>query len=407
MTQPPAVAPRGDLVRAAILGLLGTRGPSSRAEVARVLDVSPATVTQTVKDLLARRLVTELESVPSRGGRPARLLGLVENAGGALGAKVTADHVTTVAVGLDGTVQTSATDPFDATHPQALDRLCTILTAHVTSQPSRLLGVGVGVPGTVDALASGVVDAPTLDWNAVPVGPRLRERLGLPVIVDNDVNALAAAESVYGLGRHHSTYLVVTIGRGVGCGVVDHGTVARGAHGGAGEIGHIPVTDDGPACGCGNRGCLEAYVGELGLMRAALEQGVFADARDTSPAALRSAAAGGDARVLTIYRDAGSMLGRALAGVVHVIDPEVVVIMGEGIDAWQFWEDGFEQSLRRHLMPARQGLRCHVEPWTEDQWARGAASLVLASPFDSTGAAGDQGVLVRTRLQSTELAVTS
>ena len=383
-------------MRAAVLGLLGTRGPSSRAEIARSLGVSPATVTQTTKELLARELIAELDSVPSQGGRPARLLGLVRSAGGAIGAKVTANHVALVSVELDGTVRSSRAVPFDPSHPSALNQLSEILHEAVAGHEGQLLGVGVGLPGAVDSQASGIVDAPTLGWVRAPVGPTLRTALGVPVLVDNDVNTLAAAESVYGIGREHSSYLVVTIGLGIGCGIVLNGSVSRGAHGGAGEIGHIPITDDGPVCGCGNNGCLEALIGEHGLLASARDAGVLDDSGTISD--LAAAAHAGDAAARHVYVEAGRLLGRGLSGVVHVVDPALVVLMGEGMTEWEFWQPGFEESFRRHLMPARRNTPYVTESWTESQWAVGAACLVLASSFDAD-AAGSQGQLVRARLQ--------
>ncbi len=120
---------------------------------------------------------------------------------------------------------------------------------------------------------------------------------------------------------------------------------------------------------------------------------------------LLDAARANNVAALDIYRNAGVLLGRALAGVIHTLDPEVVVILGEGVNAWSFWEQGFEQSFRRHLMPSRRGIPFVVEPWTEDQWALGAASLVLGTPFDASGNAGEQGHLVRARLHSTPIGV--
>ncbi len=391
-------ATRGDLVPSAILGLLGTRGPTSRADIARALDISPATVTQLTKTLIARGLVTELDHAPSQGGRPARLLGLVRTGIGAIGAKVTANHVAIVDVELDGTVRSTTSHPFNPDAPDALDALGHILGSAVDDHPGNLLGVGIGIPGSVDSQASGVVDAPTLGWTDAQVGPVLRSALGVPVLVENDVNTLAVADRLYGEGRDHNTYLVVTIGRGIGCGVVVDGALYRGAAGGAGEIGHLPITMDGPLCGCGARGCLEAYAGEDALVRQALERGVIGP-RGTV-AGLRQAADTGDATAREIYREAGTRLGRALAGVVHTLDPEILILLGEGIDAWQHWEPGFEASFRGHLVPSRRGLPFVVEPWDESKWALGAAALVLASPFDSTGATGDQGKLVRARLHA-------
>jgi len=393
--------PRGDLVPSGIVGLLGTQGPTSRTEIAKGLGLSPATVTQVTKDLIARGLVEELESVPSKGGRPARLLGLVTDAGVALGAKVTADHVAVVTVELDGTVRSSTELDYDPGAADAIERLGQILAKQVAELDDRLLGVGVGVPGAVDSQASGIVDAPTLGWQAVPVGPVLRTAIGTPVLVDNDVNTLAAAERLYGIGRDHSAYLVVTIGRGIGCGIVVDGGIYRGANGGAGEIGHIPVWSPGteqPPCTCGSAGCLEAYIGAAGIVRTARARKAIGP-RGTLPTLLRAATTG-DRQAQQIFAEAGGMLGRALAGVIHTVDPEVVVLMGEGVDGWEFWQTGFEPSFRRSLLPARREVPVVVEPWTEDQWARGAASLVLSSPFDSAGNGGEQSRLVRARLET-------
>ena len=389
---------RGDLLPSAILGLLGTRGPTSRAEIARILRVSPATVTQLTKALITRGLVSELDQLPSQGGRPARLLGLVHSAGGAIGAKVTADHIAVVDVALDGAVRGSWSEPFDPDAPDALDRMGHVLTDAMERHDGPLLGIGVGIPGSVDEQGSGIVDAPTLGWSAAPVGPALRMALGVPVLVENDVNTLAVAERLYGTGRDYASYLVVTIGRGIGCGIVVDGALHRGAAGGAGEVGHLPVTVDGPRCGCGATGCLEAWIGDEGLLRTAVDRGVVP--AGSGVATLRQAAERGDAGALEVYRAAGEMLGRALAGVVHTVDPEVLVLLGEGVDAWGFWQGGFEPSFRRHLLPARRGIPFVVEPWDEAKWALGAAALVLASPFDAAGAGGDQGALVRDRLRA-------
>lgn len=398
----PTTNSRGDLVPSSVLGLLGTRGQASRTEIAQALNVSPATVTQVCKLLIARGLIGELDLVPSRGGRPARMLGLVRSAGFAIGAKVAADHVVVIETALDGSVRRSASHSFRPAAPDALDQLAVILGAMVLGHEGHLLGVGVGVPGSVDSQASGVVSAPTIGWTGVPVGAALRRALDVPVLVDNDVNTLAAAERLYGVGRNMSSYLVVTIGRGIGCGIVVDGSIYRGSRGGAGEIGHIPVLVGGPVCGCGARGCLESVVGERALVRRAVGDGVIRQ-RGTLRGLL-AAAQVGDESARTIYREAGQLLGRALAGVVHTLDPEAVVLMGEGIDAWPFWEAGFEPALRGHLMPARRDVPVVVEPWSEEKWALGAASLVLSSPFDAESG-GDQGRLVRARLQTSAIPV--
>ncbi|MGI5287976.1 ROK family protein [Nonomuraea polychroma] len=409
-----AATDRGDLTRTAILALLGTGGPLSRTEIARELDLSPATVTQLTRELMGQGMVEELDLKPSRGGRPAVRLGLVGGAGRALGVKVTADHLVLVDVRLDGEVLGSWERPFDPSSPDALDELAAAVKSAVPGDGPPLLGVGVGVPGSVDDQAVGTVNAPTLGWQAMPVGEQLRRRLRLPVLVENDVNALAAAERLYGRGRTHRDFLVVTIGRGVGAAIVADGRVYRGARGGAGEFGHLPVAPDGPVCGCGARGCLEAFVGSAGLLAAAHAKTAgrgdvravpdgrdgHGDGRDPlgAVAALGRAATAGDAVARGVFEEAGAILGRATAGLINVVDPEVVVVLGEGTADWPLWQDGFERALRAQLYPGRRDISIEVESWDDTSWAQGAAALVLATPFDAAGAAGEQGRLVRARL---------
>lgn len=388
---------RTDVNRSAILAHLGASGPASRAELARTLSVSPALMTQLTRELITDGLVVELESAPSSGGRPARMLGLVAGGGRAIGIKVVADHIAFVEVGIDGRVLRSQSEPFDAAAATALAELADRIRDFIDGgADAPLLGVGVGVPGTVDLPGSGVVDAPQLDWVQVPIGESLRRSLGLPVIVENNVNALAAAERLFGLGRTTAHFLVVTIGTGVGAAIVANGRIMRGASGGAGELGHFPVADEGPACRCGNRGCLEAHISEDALVATARERGVLPAGAGISE--LLVAADRGESRAIGVFEDAGRLLGRTLAGVVQVVDPALVIVLGEGTAAWAHWSGGFEPAFRAHLMARRRSIPVEVERWQDDSWAQGAAALVLATPFESEGLTGDQGRLIRARL---------
>jgi predicted NBD/HSP70 family sugar kinase len=388
---------RSDVNRSAILAHLGAQGPASRAELARVLGVSPALMTQLTKELLGDGLLVELDHSPSQGGRPARMLGLAATAGRAIGVKVVADHVAFVEVGIGGDVLRSASEPFDAASPLAIPTLAALLRRFIAGGGAvSLLGVGVGVPGSVDEQGVGIVDSTQLGWSQVPLGDVLRRELELPVLVDNNVNALSLAERLFGQGRTHRDALVVTIGTGVGAGIVSDGVVLRGAGGGAGEIGHLPVQQDGPLCQCGNHGCLEALVGEAALVRTARERGVIG--AEAGISALRAAADAGDERAQAVFGDAGHLLGRALAGAVNLLDPEVVIMLGEGVASWTHWSYGFEPAFRTALVPAKRAVGVLVESWQDESWAQGAAALVLATPFDADGVAGDQGRLVRERL---------
>jgi len=388
---------RTDVNRSAILAHLGANGPASRADLARTLNVSPALMTSLTKDLLAEGLLVELEHSPSQGGRPARMLGIVSSAGRAVGVKVVADHVAFVEVGIDGVVRRSASEPFDASANTMLADLTSLLKRFIEGGSNEpLLGIGVGVPGSVDNQGNGLVDSSQLGWSQVPIGATLRRELSLPVLVENNVNALAVAERLHGIGRQHENFLVLTIGTGVGAGIVVDGVVLRGFAGGAGEVGHIPVSSDGPLCQCGNVGCLEAFIGEAALVRIARERGVIGE--HSGMAALRTEADADNPDAARIFSEAGHLLGRTLAGIVHTLDPEIVIVLGEGTAAWKHWSYGFEPALRSSLIPSRRGVGVAVETWQDESWAQGAAAIVLATPFDSDGLAGDQGRLVRERL---------
>jgi predicted NBD/HSP70 family sugar kinase len=398
------VAPQSpDLNRAAILALVGRSGSLSRSEIAQRLDLSPATVTQLTKELIAHGALKELASAPSRGGRPAQLLGLAGSARHALGVKVAFDHLAVADVELDGTVREVSLHDFDPESPDALGDLTDTITAVINNfdgGTDLLLGVGLGVPAGVDDQAEGVVNADIMGWRELPLGRRLRANLGLPVLVDNDVNALAAAELLYGRGQQHRHVLIITIGIGVGAAIIANGTVYRGAHGDAGEFGHTPVDADGPVCVCGNRGCLEAIIGDRALVAAAHREGVLTPNQDIAD--LHAAADQGNGAAQAIFRDAGEILGRATASLVNVVDPETVVVFGEGTTAWQHWRPGFDPTLRAHLVPVRKHTPVEIDRWDDRTWTQGAAALILGTPFDTTGVTGEQGRLVRARLTTRE-----
>ena len=384
-----------DVNRSAVLAQLGAQ-PTSRADLARALSVSPALITQLVKDLIADGLVKELEHSPSQGGRPARILGLVTTAGRAVGLKIAPDHLAFVDVGLDGSVIRAAQEPFDASSATLLDDLATSLRAFIDGGSDLpVLGIGVGVPGSVDAQGSGIVDSYQLGWAKVPIGPGLRRSLGLPVLVENNVNALAIAERLFGTGRSHENFMTLTIGTGIGAALVLDGSVVRGASGGAGEIGHVPVVASGERCTCGNEGCLETLIGQAALERRARDRGVIGDADGI--AELMRAADDGNEAAQAVFSEAGHTLARVLAGLVQVFDPEIVVVLGEGSAAWSHWAFGFEPAFRSSLLPTRRSVPVTIEAWSDESWAQGAACLVLSTPFDSHGVAGEQGRLVRSR----------
>jgi len=381
-----------DLNRAAIFKLIGSSGPIARAQIARQLGLSPATVTAVTRELLDQGLVRVVDRSQARRGRPALLLEVVGGAAAAFGAKVAPDHVVGVRVDLEGELLERFEGPFDASAPDAVERLGDLLTGWLDEASSTvpLLGVGLGVSGVVDS-AQGILDSPLLGWRGVPLAGLLADRLRLPVHVDNDVNTLAVSERLHGRGRDVEHFVTVTIGRGVGLGIVAGGDIYRGHGGGAGEFGHTTVVADGPQCSCGTRGCLEALVADPALVAAARRARLLK--RDEVVERLTALADAGNVRAREIFANAGETLGRAVGDLANVLSPELVLVSGEGTRAWPHMVGSFDGAFRAALFGPLRGVRVEVDPWDDARWAVGAATLVLrasfAAPLDAESRPGD------------------
>jgi predicted NBD/HSP70 family sugar kinase len=218
----------------------------------------------------------------------------------------------------------------------------------------------------------------------------LAARLNTLVHIDNDVNALTLAERLYGRGQGVDDFLTVTVGRGVGLGIVIGGDLFRGARGGGGEFGHLVVDVDGPVCECGKRGCLEAYVGEAGLLRQAH---ALAEAGQLPPVGsvdeLLALAAAGQPSAVELFARSGGLLGQGVANLVNLFNPARILISGEGVRYGDLFFTPMRQALAANTMPALKGdSQVRIDPWGDDAWAVGAASLVLRDLFVSPLQAG-------------------
>jgi glucokinase len=197
---------------------------------------------------------------------------------------------------------------------------------------NELAGVGIGCAGLVDSGRGVLRTSPNLPaWRDVPLVHELERRLGTRALLVNDAQAFLAAEWLAGAARGARDALFLTLGTGVGGGLVLDGRPYRGATGLGAEIGHMSVDLDGPACACGNRGCLELFVARAAVERLAVESGLAADGADTPKRVYRRAEAG-DERAVRLFAEIGRRLGAGLAGLVNLLEPRVVVV-GGGIAA--------------------------------------------------------------------------
>lgn len=220
--------------------------------------------------------------------------------------------------------------------------------------------VGVGAPGVIDIDHGVVVKSPNFpDWNNLPLKAELERELRIPVFIENDANAAALGEQWLGAGKGIASMIFLTLGTGVGGGIVLDGKIWHGADGMAGEVGHMTVVPDGRKCGCGNTGCLEMYSSARGVIRnyqdALLEQGRPRPEQMTAQE-IYQAAREGDGAAIRAMHETGRYLGIGVASLVNIFNPEMVVIGGGVRDAWDlFIETARKEVLRRAFeVPARR-----------------------------------------------------
>lgn len=369
-----------EINEAIVLDAVRTHGFRSRAEIAQDTGLSAPTVSGITADLIDRNLLYEHSTGESAGGRRPVMLALNASAGYVIGVKVTEQAVIAVLTDLAATVLHRRTRKLRGTDVDRvvalIGEICDDLRAKVPGAP--VYGLGVGTAGVVDSVHGIVHYGTYAHWLDVPLSDLLFRRTGLPTIVENDVNALAVSEHWFGLGKDVADLLVVSLGRGIGLGLILDGRLYRGAFGGAGEFGHVKIAGDTTPCACGSAGCLEAVVADPAL------EAKFTAMAGTATTTVDAAAAArdGDEAVEVVFADAATILGRSIANLVNTLNPQLIVLSGEGSHAADLMMESLTASLHANTFAGLlDGVQVVVEPWDDEAWARGAASLVLAEMF--------------------------
>ena len=306
----------------------------------------------------------------------------------AIGIDVGGTKINAFRVARDGTIveRSSMLTPADdeaATMAAMVDQARSLTTPEV-------LAIGVGAAGMVDATEGVLRFAPNLAWRDLPIAQRMRDALGLPCQVDNDASMAAYGEFRFGAGRGYRHLLLVTVGTGIGGGIVADGRLFRGAHGFAAEIGHVIVEPDGPLCGCGNRGCWEQVASGGAIGRVGRETVLEhphslmfrlagGDPASVTGKVVTEAAQQGDEVSAGIVAQAGRRLGEGIAGLVNVLDPQVVVVGGGVIVAGDLLLDPARASFVDALEGPEHRPRVPIVPAQlgNDAGAVGAAALAL------------------------------
>ena len=368
----PRWTPSNGATRAVALEVL-IHGPLSRSEVARRLDLSSASLTRLANPLIAEGLLVEAgEQTDGRVGRPQQLLDVVPTSRRFIGMKLMADEVQGVTTDLRANVLAQESRPLKARDPAAVvDAIADLAQSLARGTPSITM-MGVGVGGLIEE-QSIVRNAPFLSWNDVSLSKMVEASTRIPTIIDNDLVALTEYEHWFGAGRGLDRFAVVTLGAGVGYGLVIHDEIVRNDEYGIGLIGHWPLDPFGPVCSEGHRGCAKAILTDTAIAQSVSQ----ALGKQVTFAAALDLAASGEPAARRIVDDAGRGLGRLLAAIANLTMPETVVIGGEGVRVASVAAEAVDAGLRADRDPRTKRLPLTIRSGENIEWCRGAAVVAI------------------------------
>ncbi|HEY4692349.1 MAG TPA: ROK family transcriptional regulator [Bellilinea sp.] len=375
-----------DLIRFATGGI-------SRIELSRQIGLTRAALTAIVNDLIQAGLVRE-SAGQHIGGRNPINLEINPEVGRVLGIDIGSTHITIVLANYQAQVLAETNAPMDVMlGPDfCMNRLIKLIEDWLPTTKTTLTEItaaAVGVPGPVVS-DTGIVGAPPImpGWDKFPIRDWLEERLGCPVSLGNDAEFGALGEWAFGAGRGEKNLAYIKVGTGIGAGFLLDGQIYRGTTGSAGEIGHITLEENGPLCSCGNRGCLEAMAGGRSLAQRARE-GVLKGRRTMLSEILPTdsltaqdvinAARRGDLFSQQLITESGYHLGTAIAGLVNLINPEIIVIGGGVAQLGDLLLDPIRKTVKeRSLLVSWQAVRISAAVLGRRSSALGAVAQALS-----------------------------
>jgi predicted NBD/HSP70 family sugar kinase len=352
-------------------------GPLSRTELGRRLDLSPASLTRLAKPLLDSGLVVEAPTqYEARTGRPTRPLDVVATSHHFVGIKLTGDDALAVLTTLRAEVVATRRVALATTEPDAVVQVLADLVTDVAADVAQVSALGVCLGGLTSDHRI-VERAPFLGWTErVPLAALLEQATGLATVLDNDVLALTRAEHWFGAARGCNHFALITIGAGVGCGLVVHDAIVESADAGVGLIGHHPLDPLGPLCFVGHQGCGVAML-SIGSIESRISTALQ---RRVSYADCLELAIAGNAVASRVVTESGKALGRLIACVANFTMAHKIILSGEGIGLAVVARDALNAGVSLDRDPLAAPLDIEVQLQSDfSQWGRGAAATAIQS----------------------------
>jgi glucokinase-like ROK family protein len=365
-------------------------GPISRADLSRISQLTPPTISDMVAGLIKDGLVEEMGLAPSSGGRRAILLRIVDHSRQLIGIDLSRRDFRGALSDLRGNIQQRSSLPLEGADGEiALNMVYDLVDSLIDSATSPILGIGIGVPGLVDAANGVLQQSVNLNWRHIPLRNLLQQRYGLPVYLANDSQASAlAAYAAQNRGNSTLPFVVINLGWGVGAGIILNGQLLHGSPVGAGEIGHVRVVQDGEQCACGHYGCLETIASSRAIVNRL--RNIAAENPKTSIGAyvgnpdeidleiVIQAFNEGNQDVREVILEAGTALGVAAANLVGVLGSCRILIGGNMIHFGQFLLDAIRDEMGKRTLPAlARDTELGMAEEGSDMVMIGASALIL------------------------------
>lgn len=368
--------------RSIVLQALRRNGPMARIDLGHTTRLSPATVTAITSDLMDQGLILNLESeepkAPLARGRPRTLLKLNPEAVYTIGVRLAVNNIDLSLIDFAGEVVTEQRTRFDtasagaSTFPDTLIEAISLFLREAGVAADQVREIGVAAQGVVETETGVVAWSPAFAGRKIPIVGPLHEAFGADCHISNDTNMITEALHWSDPNRYSGTFAVIMLDYGVGMGLYINNRLFSGASGTAAEFGHANHVPGGALCRCGKKGCLEAYLSDYALVRAASHL-----PEDTDPVTIRAGVDGlarlialagsGDTDACGAFHEAGRVLGYGLARVIAMIDPKRVVLTGAAMRAFSFMEKGMWEGLEDALVAdLRNNFSLDVMPWNEN-----------------------------------------
>jgi len=363
-----------------VLQCIRKYAPLSRAQISEQTGLNKATVSNLVTELIEHNLVIEIGPGESSGGRKPVLLLFNDKAGYAIGIDLGVNYIRSILVDLSGNIvkeyyQKLANQKRELAFDTLVQSIDTLIR-QASDSNYGIVGIGVGVPGIVDQNGT-ILFAPNMNWREVPLKQMLEERFDYPIIIDNEANAGAQGEQKYGAGKGIRNQIYLSVGYGIGSGIILDKELYKGTSGFSGELGHLSIDFNGKKCTCGNLGCWELYASEKTLLEDAAEYGF--EHRDE----LIQAAENGDERVLQLFEKIGYYLGIGIANIINTLNPDSVMIGNRMSRAAQWIMPSIENTVQKRALSFQtEQLQFLFAELQEQSAVRGAAYYAIDRFFE-------------------------